>query len=167
MAKMKIPYYVVDWYDFRKDNLSKNLKDDIKEEMKNPAAIKDTAVYRWFLKDEVDIVEAFKALMSGEYEKVTKEELDKEAEQQDKREYRVVVKNVDSSTSLLAYNTKKNKFVFTYESTEYVIFKTQFTEQELKDAGLGWVMNCDGIDIQLAAKKSEERKDTREEEITY
>lgn len=163
MAQMKIPYYVVDWYDFRKDNLSKNLKD----EMKNPAVIQNTAVYKWFLKDEVDIVEAFKALMSGEYEKVTKEELDKEAEQQDKREYRVVVKNVDSSTSLLAYNTKTKKFVFTYENTMYFIFKTQFTEQELKDAGLGWVMNCDGIDIQLVAKQTTERKDTREEEITY
>lgn len=163
MAQMKIPYYVVDWYDFRKDNLSKNLKD----EMKNTAVIQNTAVYKWFLKDEVDIVEAFKALMSGEYEKVTKEELDKEAEQQDKREYRVVVKNVDSSTSLLAYNTKTKKFVFTYENTMYFIFKTQFTEQELKDAGLGWVMNCDGIDIQLVAKQTTERKDTREEEITY
>lgn len=163
MAQMKIPYYVVDWYDFRKDNLSKNLKD----EMKNPTVIQNTAVYKWFLKDEVDIVEAFKALMSGEYEKVTKEELDKEAEQQDKREYRVVVKNVDSSTSLLAYNTKTKKFVFTYENTMYFIFKTQFTEQELKDAGLGWVMNCDGIDIQLVAKQTTERKDTREEEITY
>lgn len=167
MAKMKIPYYVVDWYDFRKDNLSKNLKADIKEEMKNPAAIEKTAVYKWFLKDEVDIVEAFKALMSGEYEKVTKEELDKETEQQDKREYRVVVKNIDSSTSLLAYNTKKDKFVFTYDDTMYFIYKTQFTEQELKDAGFGWVMNCEGIDIQLVAKKSEEHKDTREEEITY
>lgn len=163
MAQMKIPYYVVDWYDFRKDNLSKNLKD----EMKNPSVIQNTAVYKWFLKDEVDIVEAFKALMSGEYEKVTKEELDKEAEAQDKREYRVVVKNVDSSTSLLAYNTKTKKFVLTYENTMYFIFKTQFTEQELKDAGLGWVMNCEGIDIQLVAKTSTERKDTREEEIAY
>lgn len=163
MAQMKIPYYVVDWYDFRKDNLSKNLKD----EMKNPSVIQNTDVYKWFLKDEVDIVEAFKALMSGDYEKVTKEELDKEAEAQDKREYRVVVKNVDSSTSLLAYNTKTKKFVFTYENTMYFIFKTQFTEQELKDAGLGWVMNCDGIDIQLVAKQTTERKDTREEEITY
>lgn len=163
MAQMKIPYYVVDWYDFRKDNLSKNLKD----EMKNPSVIQNTDVYKWFLKDEVDIVEAFKALMSGEYEKVTKEELDKEAEAQDKREYRVVVKNIDSSTSLLAYNTKTKKFVFTYENTMYFIFKTQFTEQELKDAGLGWVMNCDGIDIQLVAKQTTERKDTREEEITY
>lgn len=163
MAQMKIPYYVVDWYDFRKDNLSKNLKD----EMKNPSVIQNTDVYKWFLKDEVDIVEAFKALMSGEYEKVTKEELDKEAEAQDKREYRIVVKNIDSSTSLLAYNTKTKKFVFTYENTMYFLYKTQFTEQELKDAGLGWVMNCDGIDIQLVAKKSTERKDTREEEITY
>lgn len=163
MAQMKIPYYVVDWYDFRKDNLSKNLKD----EMKNPSVIQNTAVYKWFLKDEVDIVEAFKALMSGEYEKVTKEELDKEAEAQDKREYRVVVKNVDSSTSLLAYNTKTKQFVFTYDNTMYFIFKTQFTEKELKDAGFGWVMNCDGIDIQLVSKKSSERKDTREEEIVY
>ena len=159
----KIPYYVVDWYDSRKDNLSKNLK----YEMKNPSVIQNTDVYKWFLKDEVDIVEAFKALMSGDYEKITKEEIDKEIESQDKREYRVVVKNVDSSTSLLAYNTKTKKFVFTYENTMYFIFKTQFTEQELKDAGLGWVMNCDGIDIQLVAKNSTERKDTREEEITY
>lgn len=163
MAQMRIPYYVVDWFDFRKDNLSKNLKD----EMKNPSVIQNTTVYKWFLKDEVDIVEAFKALMSGEYEKITKEEIDKEIESQDKREYRVVVKNVDSSTSLLAYNTKTKKFVFTYENTMYFIFKTQFTEQELKDAGLGWVMNCEGIDIQLVAKNSTERKDTREEEITY
>lgn len=159
----KIPYYVVDWYDFRKDNLSKNLKD----EMKNPSVIQNTEVYKWFLKDEVDIIEAFKALMSGDYEKITKEEIDKEIESQDKREYRVVVKNVDSSTSLLAYNTKTKKFVFTYENTMYFIFKTQFTEQELKDAGLGWVMNCEGIDIQLVAKQTTERKDTREEEITY
>ena len=159
----KIPYYVVDWYDFRKDNLSKNLKD----EMKNPSVIQNTAVYKWFLKDEVDIVEAFKALMSGDYEKITKEELDKEAEAQDKREYRVVVKNVDSRSSLLAYDTKVNKFVFTYLDTMYVRYRTQFTEQELKDAGLGWVMNCEGIDIQLVAKQTTERKDTREEEITY
>ena len=163
MAQMKIPYYVVDWFDFRKDNLSKNLKD----EMKNPAVIQNTAVYKWFLKDEVDIVEAFKALMSGDYKKITKEELDKEAEAQDKREYRVVVKNVDSRSSLLAYDTKVNKFVFTYLDTMYVRYRTQFTEQELKDAGLGWVMNCEGIDIQLVAKTSTERKDTREEEITY
>lgn len=159
----KIPYYVVDWFDFRKDNLSKNLKD----EMKNPSIIQNTEVYKWFLKDEVDIVEAFKALMSGDYEKITKEEIDKEIESQDKREYRVVVKNVDSRSSLLAYDTKVKKFVFTYLDTMYVRYRTQFTEQELKDAGLGWVMNCEGIDIQLAAKQTTERKDTREEEITY
>lgn len=159
----KIPYYVVDWYDFRKDNLSKNLKD----EMKNPSVIQNTEVYKWFLKDEVDIVEAFKALMSGDYEKITKEEIDKELESQDKREYRVVVKNVDSRSALLAYDTKVNKFVFTYLDTMYVRYRTQFTEQELKDAGLVWVMNCEGIDIQLVAKQSTERKDTREEEITY
>lgn len=159
----KIPYYVVDWFDFRKDNLSKNLKD----EMKNPSVIQNTEVYKWFLKDEVDIVEAFKALMSGDYEKITKEEIDKEIESQDKREYRVVVKNVDPRSSLLAYDTKVKKFVFTYLDTMYVRYKTQFTEQELKDAGLGWVMNCEGIDIQLVAKQTTERKDTREEEITY
>ena len=159
----KIPYYVVDWYDFRKDNLSKNLKD----EMKNPSVIQNTEVYKWFLKDEVDIVEAFKALMSGDYERITKEEIDKEIESQDKREYRVVVKNVDSRSSLLAYDTKVKKFVFTYLDTMYVRYRTQFTEQELKDAGLGWVMNCEGIDIQLVAKQTTERKDTREEEITY
>lgn len=159
----KIPYYVVDWFDFRKDNLSKNLKD----EMKNPSIIQNTEVYKWFLKDEVDIVEAFKALMSGDYEKITKEEIDKELESQDKREYRVVVKNVDSRSSLLAYDTKVKKFVFTYLDTMYVRYRTQFTEQELKDAGLGWVMNCEGIDIQLVAKQTTERKDTREEEITY
>ena len=159
----KIPYYVVDWYDFRKDNLSKNLKD----EMKNPSIIQNTEVYKWFLKDEVDIVEAFKALMSGDYEKITKEEIDKEIESQDKREYRVVVKNVDPRSALLAYDTKVKKFVFTYLDTMYVRYRTQFTEQELKDAGLGWVMNCEGIDIQLVAKQTTERKDTREEEITY
>lgn len=163
MASYKIPYYVIDWFNAHKDTLSK----DLKEEMKNPASIQNTDVYKWFLRDDVDIVEAFKSLMGGEYETITKEEIDKEIESQDKREYRVVVKNVDPSTSLLAYNTKTKKFVFTYENTMYFIFKTQFTEQELKDAGLGWVMNCDGIDIQLVAKKSTERKDTREEEITY
>lgn len=163
MASYKIPYYVIDWFNAHKDTLSK----DLKEEMKNPASIQNTDVYKWFLRDDVDIVETFKSLMAGEYETITKEEIDKEIESQDKREYRVVVKNVDSSTSLLAYNTKTKKFVFTYENTMYFIFKTQFTEQELKDAGLGWVMNCDGIDIQLVAKNSTERKDTREEEITY
>lgn len=163
MASYKIPYYVIDWFNAHKDTLSK----DLKEEMKNPASIQNTDVYKWFLRDDVDIVEAFKSLMTGEYETITKEEIDKEIESQDKREYRVVVKNVDSSTSLLAYNTKTKKFVFTYENTMYFIFKTQFTEQELKDAGLGWVMNCDGIDIQLVAKQTTERKDTREEEITY
>lgn len=163
MASYKIPYYVIDWFNAHKDTLSK----DLKEEMKNPTSIQNTDVYKWFLRDDVDIVEAFKSLMAGEYETITKEEIDKEIESQDKREYRVVVKNVDSSTSLLAYNTKTKKFVFTYENTMYFIFKTQFTEQELKDAGLGWVMNCDGIDIQLVAKNSTERKDTREEEITY
>ena len=163
MAQMRIPYYVIDWFDFRKDNLSKNLKD----EMKNPSVIQNTAVYKWFLRDDVDIVEAFKALMNGEYERITKEEIDKEIESQDKREYRVVVKNVDSRSSLLAYDTKVKKFVFTYLDTMYVRYRTQFTEQELKDAGLGWVMNCEGIDIQLVAKQTTERKDTREEEITY
>lgn len=163
MASYKIPYYVIDWFNAHKDTLSK----DLKEEMKNPASIQNTDVYKWFLRDDVDIVESFKSLMAGEYETITKEEIDKEIESQDKREYRVVVKNVDSSTSLLAYNTKTKKFVFTYENTMYFIFKTQFTEQELKDAGLGWVMNCDGIDIQLVAKQTTERKDTREEEITY
>ena len=163
MASYKIPYYVIDWFNAHKDTLSK----DLKEEMKNPASIQNTDVYKWFLRDDVDIVEAFKSLMAGEYEAITKEEIDKEIESQDKREYRVVVKNVDSSTSLLAYNTKTKKFVFTYENTMYFIFKTQFTEQELKDAGLGWVMNCEGIDIQLVAKTSTERKDTREEEIAY
>lgn len=163
MASYKIPYYVIDWFNAHKDTLSK----DLKEEMKNPASIQNTDVYKWFLRDDVDIVEAFKSLMAGGYETITKEEIDKEIESQDKREYRVVVKNVDSSTSLLAYNTKTKKFVFTYENTMYFIFKTQFTEQELKDAGLGWVMNCDGIDIQLVAKQTTERKDTREEEITY
>lgn len=163
MASYKIPYYVIDWFNAHKDTLSK----DLKEEMKNPASIQNTDVYKWFLRDDVDIVESFKSLMAGEYETITKEEIDKEIESQDKREYRVVVKNVDSSTSLLAYNTKTKKFVFTYENTMYFIFKTQFTEQELKDAGLGWVMNCDGIDIQLVAKQTTERKDTREEEIAY
>lgn len=159
----KIPYYVVDWFNAHKDTLSK----DLKEEMKNPASIQNTDVYKWFLRDDIDIVEAFKALMNGEYETITKEEIDKEIESQDKREYRVVVKNVDSRSSLLAYDTKVKKFVFTYLDTMYVRYRTQFTEQELKDAGLGWVMNCEGIDIQLAAKQTTERKDTREEEITY
>lgn len=163
MASYKIPYYVIDWFNTHKDTLSK----DLKEEMKNPASIQNTDVYKWFLRDDVDIVEAFKSLMAGEYETITKEEIDKEIESQDKREYRVVVKNVDSRSSLLAYDTKIQKFVFTYDNTMYVRYKTQFTEQELKDAGLGWVMNCDGIDIQLVAKTTTERKDTREEEITY
>lgn len=163
MASYKIPYYVIDWFNTHKDTLSK----DLKEEMKNPASIQNTDVYKWFLRDEIDVVAAFKALISGEYETITKEEIDKEIESQDKREYRVVVKNVDSRSSLLAYDTKIKKFVFTYLDTMYVRYRTQFTEQELNDAGLGWVMNCDGIDIQLVAKKSTERKDTREEEITF
>lgn len=163
MASYKIPYYVIDWFNAHKDTLSK----DLKEEMKNPVSIQNTDVYKWFLRDDVDIVEAFKYLMAGEYETITKEEIDKEIESQDKREYRVVVKNVDSRSALLAYDTKVKKFVFTYLDTMYVRYRTQFTEQELKDSGLGWVMNCEGIDIQLAAKQTTERKDTREEEITY
>ncbi|CGE69559.1 phage protein [Streptococcus pneumoniae] len=120
---VKVPQCVADWYEANKDNLDYNIWEYIYEWDNQ----KKSEFKSWFSCSR----EAFKTL-------VNMNQFGYEVEEE--KRYTVVMK---ATKQPLYYNAMDKKLFFSMGG-----LATKFTRKQLEEAGVGWVFDCEGIDIE-------------------
>lgn len=131
--KVTVPQFVADWYEERKDDLDTALfrcVDII------PRVYEDGELnqfQKWFVSDENKSFQTLVNMHQFGYE-VEKE-----------KRYSVKIKG-EIEENLLVYGLGINRYFFarTYDSSK----RNEHTRKELKEAGFGWVFDCEGIEIE-------------------
>ncbi|VJI75979.1 phage protein [Streptococcus pneumoniae] len=120
---VKVPQCVADWYEANKDNLDYNIWEYIYEWDNQ----KKSEFKSWFGCSR----EAFKTL-------VNMNQFGYEVEEE--KRYTVVMKETKQP---LYYNAVDKKLFFSMGG-----IATKFTRKQLEEAGLGWVFDCEGVEIE-------------------
>lgn len=120
---VKVPQCVADWYEANKDNLDYNIWEYIYEWDNQ----KKSEFKSWFSCSR----EAFKTL-------VNMNQFGYEVEKE--KRYTVVTK---ATKQPLYYNAMDKKLFFSMGG-----LATKFTRKQLEEAGLGWVFDCEGVEIE-------------------
>lgn len=119
--KITIPQVVADWIEWtKKDGL------DLQDAMNLIAGEQNEKLLRWFYNESNQETFARAWLDGYEVEK----------------EKRYTVK-MRSTKQPLFYNSLEKRLFFSLGE-----LATQFTHKQLEEAGLGWVFNCEGIEIE-------------------
>ena len=119
LNKVKIPQFVADWIE------------EARKSCKDVAELFDfdftnEGVGKWFMQERpFDLVA--RAWLDG-------------YEVEEEKRYTVVVKE---TKQLLYYNAMDKKLLFSTGG-----LATKFTRKQLEEAGLGWVFDCEGIEIE-------------------
>ena len=126
--KPVVPQFVADWYEEHKDNLEYNIWDWIKYNLE-PKKRENVIFSQWLGKTVNNPVETLIKMKLYGYE-VEKEKL-----------YEVILRNGQSLKTVYRQGKDRLDFEIVYGDLE------RFTRKQLEDAGLGWVFDCDGIEI--------------------
>ena len=127
--KVQVPQFVADWYEENKDSFDYNLWEYLTDwEEQEPSDFKN------WINDEYN---TFKTL-------VNMHQFGYEVEQE--KRYLVKVIGVGKFYECLNFDTTdKNWKFFDCDNTEK--YRTHHTRKELEEAGFGWVIDCEGIEV--------------------
>lgn len=128
--KPVVPQFVADWYEGNNGDLNGALFMMVRlwdEKSRN------SDFYRWFRKDK----EAFQTL-------VNMHQFGYEVEKETR--YTVRIKGVDGYATHLNENLDNHEWFFASDD-DIKGYRTKHTRKELEDAGFGWVLSCEGVEV--------------------
>ena len=126
---VKVPQFVADWIEYckvKKITLAHALYRSEEAENKN--------VFSWIVKD------------SGNQETFARAWLDGYEVEKEKR-YLVKMKGIDTNFNFLNRHRNENYWIFSSKDKN-TLYQTHHTRKELEEAGLGWVFDCPGIEVE-------------------
>lgn len=80
------------------------------------------------------------------YDRVARAWLDGYEIEQEKR-YLVKIKNLEANFNFLNRHKRENYWILSTKD-EAITYQSHHTRKELEEAGLGWVFDCEGIDVE-------------------
>lgn len=125
--KVTVPQFVADWYEEYKDNLEYNIWDWMKYNLE-PKKRENAQFSKWIASTEKHPVETLIKMKLYGYT-VEKE-----------KRYTVRMR---STKQPLFYNNMYEKIFFSMGD-----LATRFTRKQLEEAGLGWVFDCPGVEVE-------------------
>lgn len=129
--KPVVPQYVADWYEGHKDILI----EAIWEYLVNWDEVVQNDFKRWMYKAyENGAITTLANMHQFGYE-VEKE-----------KRYTVRIKGVDGYTTHLNQNLDNQVWFFASDD-DIKGYRTKHTRKELEDAGFGWVLSCEGVEV--------------------
>lgn len=128
--KVKVPQFVVDWYEEHKDDLEY----DIWEYILHWGKQQKSEFYEWMNHANNKPLQTLANMHQFGYE------VEKEPR------YIVKVKSTKCSTTSLVFSTLTGAWFFSVAIYQGVRFK--HTRKELEEADFGWVFDCEGIEIE-------------------
>lgn len=128
--KVKVPQFVVDWYENHKDNLEYG----IWEYILYGDGQQNSKFYEWMNHANYKPLQTLVNMHQFGYE------VEKEPR------YTVKVKSTKCSTKSLMFSLLTGEWFFSVTNYQGIRFK--HTRKELEDAGFGWVFDCEGIEIE-------------------
>lgn len=132
--KPVVPQFVADWYEEHKDNLEYNIWDWMKYNLE-PKKRENVIFSQWLGKT-----------VNKPAETLVKMKLYGYTVEKEKR-YLVKMKGVDSRTNYLYYGDGSKTWLFKTKLIDG-LFRKNHTRKELEEAGFGWVLNCEGVEIE-------------------
>lgn len=132
--KPVVPQFVADWYEENKDDFETNLfrAVDLIPSYYEEGELSDFE--EWLVDEHTKPFQTLVNMHQFGYE-VEKE-----------KRYLVKVKAFETSFSFLNLNKAHNHWLFSSKS-ECDIYQVYHTRKELEEAGLGWVFDCEGIEV--------------------
>lgn len=125
--KVKVPQFVADYIEFKKEN-----NFHVYGAMREIEDHYDKRVPEWFYEGNI---ETFTRAWIFGYEV------------EEEKRYKVKVKGICENHETLNREKYSNKWLFSdYEENR--LYDTTHTRKQLKDAGFGWVFDCEGIEIE-------------------
>ena len=132
--KVKVPQFVVDWYEKNKDDFETSLFQCIYELFKKRNDSELNEFENWVIDENTKPFQTLVNMHQFGYE-VEKE-----------KRYRVRFKGLDKD---LEYLNFKHGHVWVFsDNIENEEYRTAHTRKELEEAGFGWVFDCPGIEIE-------------------
>lgn len=128
--KVKVPQFVVDWYEKHKDGLEY----DIWEYIYNFDKQQNSEFFEWMNHANNKPLQTIVNMHQFGYE------VEKEPK------YMVKIKSTKCSTTFLIFSELTGAWFFSVAIYLGVRFK--HTHKELEEAGFGWVFSCEGIEIE-------------------
>ena len=128
--KVKVPQFVVDWYEEHKDDLEY----DIWEYILHWGKQQKSEFYEWMNHANNKPLQTLANMHQFGYE------VEKEPK------YTVKVKSTKCSTTSLVFSTLTGAWFFSVAIYQGVRFK--HTRKELEDDGFGWIFSCEGIEVE-------------------
>lgn len=129
--KVKVPQFVVDWYEKHKDGLEY----DIWEYILHWGKQQKSEFYEWMNHNNNKPLQTLVNMHQFGYE-VEKE-----------KRYTIRFKNIRKETRYLKYDRVVENWYFGVEQCSKET-KISHTLKELEEAGFGWVFDCEGIEIE-------------------
>lgn len=128
--KPVVPQYVADWYGEHKEYLDYNIWEFIKHWDMQP----DDEFKGWMFDDNKNPIITLVNMHQFGYEV------------EGRKRYTVRVKGIDGYTTHLNQNLDNQ--VWFFASNERIDgFRVRHTRKELEDAGFGWVLSCEGVEV--------------------
>lgn len=127
--KVKVPQFVVDWYEEHKDDLEY----DIWEYILHWGKQQKSEFYEWMNHANNKPLQTLANMHEFGYE-VEKEQ-----------KYSVKIKSTKCSTTSLVFSLLMGEWFFSVTVYQGVRFK--HTRKELEEAGFGWMFNCEGVEV--------------------
>lgn len=134
IPKPVVPQYVADWYEKSKDSFNFYLVEAINN-IPYGADEEDFSDFEKWIDDEDDSLTTLVNMHQFGYE------VEKEPR------YTVRIKGVDGYAAHLNENVDNHEWFFA-SNDEIKGYRTKHTRKELEDAGFGWVLDCERIEIE-------------------
>lgn len=129
--KLVVPQFVADWYEEYKDNLEYNIWNYI---------------YNWETRENSDFKNWLDLGRNNPIQTlVNMHQFGYEVEKE--KRYYVKTKKIADGCNYLNYRTSKNEWSFAGIS-EPIDYHTRHTRKNLEEAGVGWVFDCPGVEIE-------------------
>lgn len=69
----------------------------------------------------------------------------------EEKRYLVKMKSIDTNFNFLNRHRNENYWIFSSKDKN-TLYQTQHTRKELEEAGLGWVFDCEGMEVEEVGK---------------
>lgn len=135
LNRVKVPQCVADWYEENKNDFEGNLYRCAYNIPSNFDGAKLNEFERWFLNASTKPFQTLVNMYQFGYE-VEKE-----------KRYIVKMKGLNEDNSYLNYDSVDDEWYFT-DAENGPAVGTHHTRKQLKEAGFGWVFDCEGIEIE-------------------
>lgn len=129
--KVKVPQFVADWYEERKNNIDF----EIWHYLHTFSSQKEDEFKKWMNKVGLKQIQTLVNMHQFGYE------VEKEPK------YTVRVKGINGYGQYLNKASSSKTYCFASEIEKYG-YKTKHTRKELEEAGFGWVFDCEGVEVE-------------------